>query len=64
MKEIKERFRFAGERRQVTALFYDIVGSTELLQKNGPEQFFRSISALHQGAEQIIRKALKSVLRG
>ncbi len=56
MKEITERFRFAGERRQVTALFYDIVGSTELLQRSEPEQFFRSISALHQGAEQIIRK--------
>src|SRR5262245_58726379 len=28
-----------GERRQVTAVFYDIVGSTELLFKNDPEEF-------------------------
>ncbi len=56
MKKIQARFRFAGERRQVTALFYDIVGSTELLLRTEPEQFFRSVSALHQSADAIIAK--------
>ncbi|MGR9277960.1 ATP-binding protein (plasmid) [Rhizobium leguminosarum] len=56
MKTRDARFRFSGERRQVTALFYDIVGSTELLLKSEPEQFFRSVTALHQNAEAIIKK--------
>lgn len=56
MKKIQARFQFAGERRQVTALFYDIVGSTELLLRTEPEQFFRSVSALHQSADTIIAK--------
>ncbi|QKK20972.1 ATP-binding protein [Rhizobium indicum] len=56
MKTLDARFRFSGERRQVTALFYDIVGSTELLLKSEPEQFFRSVSALHQNAETIIKR--------
>ncbi|MBY4631616.1 ATP-binding protein [Rhizobium croatiense] len=56
MKTLDARIRFKGERRQVTALFYDIVGSTELLLRSEPEKFFRSVSALHQSAEAIIRK--------
>ncbi|MBX4950609.1 AAA family ATPase [Rhizobium binae] len=56
MKTLDARIRFTGERRQVTALFYDIVGSTELLLRSEPEKFFRSVSALHQNAETIIRK--------
>ncbi|QND13759.1 AAA family ATPase [Rhizobium leguminosarum bv. trifolii] len=56
MITLDARFRFTGERRQVTALFYDIVGSTELLLKSEPEQFFRSLSALHQAAEKVIKK--------
>lgn len=56
MKTLDAQFRFSGERRQVTALFYDIVGSTELLLKSEPEQFFRSVSALHQNAETIIKR--------
>ncbi|MBB2750454.1 UNVERIFIED_ORG: putative ATPase/class 3 adenylate cyclase [Rhizobium aethiopicum] len=56
MKTLDARIRFTGERRQVTALFYDIVGSTELLLQSEPEKFFRSVSALHQSAETIIKK--------
>lgn len=56
MKTLDARIRFTGERRQVTALFYDIVGSTELLLRSEPEKFFRSVSALHQNAETIIKK--------
>ncbi|WP_064713339.1 ATP-binding protein [Rhizobium bangladeshense] len=56
MKTLDTRIRFTGERRQVTALFYDIVGSTELLLRSEPEKFFRSVSALHQSAETIINK--------
>ncbi|NEJ19651.1 AAA family ATPase [Rhizobium leguminosarum] len=56
MKNLDARIRFTGERRQVTALFYDIVGSTELLLRSEPEKFFRSVSALHQSAETIIKK--------
>ncbi|MGO8322824.1 adenylate/guanylate cyclase domain-containing protein, partial [Rhizobium johnstonii] len=56
MKTLDARIRFTGERRQVTALFYDIVGSTELLLRSEPEKFFRSVSALHQSAETIIKK--------
>ncbi|ANL43196.1 MULTISPECIES: ATP-binding protein [Rhizobium] len=56
MKTLDARIRFTGERRQVTALFYDIVGSTELLLRSEPEKFFRSVSALHQSAEAIIKK--------
>lgn len=56
MKTLDARFRFTGERRQVTALFYDIVGSTELLLRSEPEQFFRSVSALHQSAEAVIKE--------
>ncbi|MBP2448871.1 ATP-binding protein [Rhizobium leguminosarum] len=56
MKTLDARIRFTGERRQVTALFYDIVGSTELLLRSEPEKFFRSVSALHQNAEAIVKK--------
>ncbi|EJZ19180.1 adenylate/guanylate cyclase domain-containing protein, partial [Rhizobium sp. Pop5] len=56
MKTLDARIRFSGERRQVTALFYDIVGSTELLLRSEPEKFFRAVSALHQSAETIIKR--------
>lgn len=56
MNGLDARLRLAGERRQVTALFYDIVGSTEILVRSGPEQFSRSVAALHQTAEAIVGK--------
>ena len=56
MKTLDARFRFTGERRQVTALFYDIVGSTEIGLLSKPEQFFRSVSALHQRTEALIKE--------
>ena len=54
MKSLDTRLRLAGERRQVTALFYDIVGSTEILVRSDPERFFRSVTVLHQTAEAIV----------
>jgi predicted ATPase/class 3 adenylate cyclase len=44
----------AGERRQVTALFYDIVGSTELLQRLDPEDFARLQRQVHGEAAAAI----------
>lgn len=46
--------QFAGERRQVTALFYDIVGSTELLSHTDPEEFFRSVASVHKLSEAVV----------
>jgi class 3 adenylate cyclase/predicted ATPase len=54
MKSPDEGLLLAGERRQVTALFYDIVGSTEMLISGDPEQFFRSVTSLHTSAEAIV----------
>ncbi|TCN30186.1 ATP-binding protein [Sinorhizobium americanum] len=54
MKSLDARLRLAGERRQVTALFYDIVGSTEIFVRSDPEHFFRSVTALHQTAATIV----------
>jgi class 3 adenylate cyclase/predicted ATPase len=44
----------SGERRQVTALFYDIVGSTALLQQLGPEEFGTLQRRLHNEAASLI----------
>ena len=46
----------AGERRQVTALFYDIVGSTELLVERGPEEYARIVTDFHKKASRIVRE--------
>lgn len=46
----------SGERRQVTALFYDIVGSTELLHKLDPEDFGAMQRLLHQDAIAAIKR--------
>jgi predicted ATPase/class 3 adenylate cyclase len=54
MKSLDTRLQLEGERRQVTALFYDIVGSTEILVRSDPEQFLRSVIALHATAEAIV----------
>ncbi len=56
MKSLDSRIQLAGERRQVTALFYDIVGSTELLLRSDPEEFFRSVAQLHHTSENIVRR--------
>ena len=45
----------SGERRQVTALFYDIVGSTDLLQNLDAEDFARMQRRLHNQAAAVIR---------
>ena len=44
----------AGERRQLTALFYDVVGSTELLHRLDPEDFGQVQRQLHRRAAAII----------
>jgi len=44
----------SGERRQVTALFYDIVGSTVLLHQLDPEEFGLMQRALHNQAAATI----------
>ncbi|MGA1832843.1 ATP-binding protein [Rhizobium wenxiniae] len=54
MKRPDARLRLEGERRQVTVLFYDIVGSTEILVRGDPEQYFRSVTILHTIAEAIV----------
>lgn len=46
----------SGERRQVTALFYDIVGSTELLHRLDPEDFAGMQRLLHQDAIAVIKR--------
>lgn len=56
MKGSDSRIQLGGERRQVTAVFYDIVGSTELLLSNDPEKYLRSIASLHNSSEDIIRR--------
>jgi len=45
----------SGERRQVTALFYDIVGSTALLHQLDPEEFGIMQRELHNEAAAAIR---------
>lgn len=45
----------SGERRQVTALFYDIVGSTALLQQLDPEEFGGMQRTLHNETAALIR---------
>ncbi|WP_281035841.1 MULTISPECIES: hypothetical protein [unclassified Mesorhizobium] len=39
MKSRVQAIQLAGERRQVIALFYDVFGSTELLERSDPEDF-------------------------
>jgi class 3 adenylate cyclase/predicted ATPase len=45
----------SGERRQATALFYDIVGSTELLSRLDPEDFGTMQRMLHSEATAAIQ---------
>ncbi|HRO10680.1 AAA family ATPase [Amaricoccus sp.] len=46
----------AGERRQITAFFYDIVGSTELLVARGPEEYAEIVKDFHGKASRLIRQ--------
>ncbi|MEI5680438.1 MULTISPECIES: ATP-binding protein [unclassified Mesorhizobium] len=50
------RIELSGERRQVTALFYDIVGSTEMLERSDPEDFSNIVSVFHRTAMAIIQE--------
>lgn len=45
----------AGENRVITAVFYDIVGSTELLSALDPEDFRDTQQAVHAAAARVIR---------
>lgn len=45
----------AGERRQITALFYDIVGSTEILNKMDPEDLGQLQQKTHEMAAAAIQ---------
>lgn len=56
MKSLGSQIQIGGERRQATALFYDIVQSTELLLRSDPEEFLRSVERLHDTAERIVRR--------
>ncbi len=56
MTSFDAQIQFGGERRQVTALFYDIVGSTQMLLSSDPEEFFRSVAGLHDMAEAVIQR--------
>jgi class 3 adenylate cyclase/predicted ATPase len=45
-----------GERRQLTALFYDIVGSTSFLERMDPEDFLRAQAEVHAEAAAAIER--------
>ena len=46
----------SAERRQLTILFCDLVGSTPLSEKLDPEEFREVITSYHQEAEKIIQQ--------
>lgn len=50
-----ETTAIVGERRQVTALFYDIVGSTELIQRADPEEFAAIQRQVHREAAAAVQ---------
>ncbi|UVC10526.1 AAA family ATPase [Rhizobium sp. TH2] len=56
VKGLFSPIQLTGERRQVTALFYDIVGSTELMSHSDAEDFFRSVASLHKMSESVIAR--------
>ncbi|TGQ09083.1 MULTISPECIES: hypothetical protein [unclassified Mesorhizobium] len=49
MKSPVQAIQLAGERRQVTALFYDVVGSTELMERSDPEEYGRFSPRFRKG---------------
>ena len=58
-RRVEEVVSLAGERTQVTALFYDVVGSTELLHKFDPEEFGTMQRVLHKEVFLLFRTRLK-----
>ena len=50
-----ERASFTGERRQLTVLFCDLVGSTELSTRMDPEDLSRLLRVYHDTAGAVIR---------
>ncbi len=48
--------RVEGERRQVTALFCDLVGSTELSARLDPEDMHELLSAYHQACAAVVAR--------
>lgn len=56
VKSLSSTIQLTGERRQVTALFYDIVGSTELLSRGDTEDFFRSVASLHKMSQSVVAR--------
>ena len=53
-KILAEHTRPAGERRLVTALFTDIVGSTSLAEKRDPEEWREIVTGAHQRVGEAI----------
>ena len=45
-----------GERRHLTVLFADLVGSTELSQRFDPEDYREIVRAYHQAAEAVVAR--------
>src|SRR5262249_3818377 len=45
---------FAGERRHLTVLFCDLVGSTELSARLDPEEFCEIVRAYQRSAEEVV----------
>jgi class 3 adenylate cyclase/predicted ATPase len=43
-----------GERRQLTVLFYDIVGSTSLVEGNDPETLRAALNLIHDVAREVL----------
>jgi class 3 adenylate cyclase/tetratricopeptide (TPR) repeat protein len=46
--------RLAGERRQLTALFCDLVGSTDLARRIDPEELRETLSAYHDACSEAV----------
>jgi class 3 adenylate cyclase len=54
--ETAPRTRSAGERRQLTVLFCDLVGSTELSAKLDPEDLGQVIRAYHGACTEVVKR--------
>ena len=46
----------SGERRHLTVLFCDLVGSTELAARLDPEEWQETVAAYHRAAAEAIRR--------
>jgi class 3 adenylate cyclase len=54
--EDKKKVKKEAERRQLTILFCDLVGSTSLSENLDPEEFRKVITDYHQVAEKVIKE--------